>query len=96
MRFVSHLTKEFFVPSLPSDVKHKLNMTLSTAAIIFVVGVIFNAGITYDKFTNIQQHQSLHDAQIESLQAQLQPINQQLARQSQLLEDIKQEIVQRR
>lgn len=82
--------------NLPPDIKHKVNVTLSTAAAIFVMGVIFNAGVQYDRISNVQTHQSEQDIQIASLQAQLQPINQQLAKQSQLLEDIKAEIVQRR
>jgi len=83
------------VEHLPAGIKHKINVTLSTAAIIFTAGVIFNAGIQYDIISNIRQHQSLQDIQIASLQTQLQPINQQLAKQSQLLEDIKQEIISR-
>jgi cell division protein FtsL len=83
------------VATLPPDIKHKVNVTLSTAAIIFIAGVIFNAGMQYDIISNIRQHQSIQDVQITSLQNQLQPINQQLARQSQLLEDIKEEITSR-
>lgn len=82
--------------NLPTDIKHKVNVTLSTAAAIFVMGVIFNAGVQYDRISNVQIHQSVQDVQIASLQNQLQPINQQLAKQSQLLEDIKQEITQQR
>lgn len=81
--------------NLPQDIKHKVNVTLSTAAIIFIAGIIFNAGMQYDIISNIRQHQSIQDVQITSLQNQLQPINQQLAKQSQLLEDIKQEIISR-
>jgi hypothetical protein len=84
------------VSNLPTDIKHKVNVTLSTAAAIFVMGVIFNAGVQYDRISNVQIHQSVQDVQIASLQNQLQPINQQLAKQSQLLEDIKQEITQQR
>ncbi|MDE3021620.1 MAG: hypothetical protein KGI54_07140 [Pseudomonadota bacterium] len=79
-----------------AEFRRKLQVTLTTGGIIFASGVIFNAGITYDKLTNVQQHQAFHDMQIESLQAQLQPINQQLAKQSQLLEDIKAEIIHQR
>lgn len=82
--------------TLPPDIKHRVNITLSTAAVIFVIGVIFNAGVQYDRISNVQLHQAAQDIQIASLQAQLQPINQQLAKQSQLLEDIKQEIIQKR
>ena len=82
--------------NLPPEIKHKVNVTLSTAAAIFVMGIIFNAGVEYDRISNVQLHQSAQDIQIASLQAQLQPINQQLAKQSQLLEDIKAEIIQRR
>lgn len=79
-----------------SELKHKVNLTVSTAAAVFVMGVIFNAGIQYDRISNVQTHQALQDIQIASLQSQLQPINQQLAKQSQLLEDIKQEITNTR
>ena len=82
------------IPS--SDLKHKVNVTLSTAVAIFTIGIIFNAGVEYDRISNVQIHQATQDIQIASLQAQLQPINQQLAKQSQLLEDIKAEIIQRR
>lgn len=82
----------------PGNIKHKVNTALLSAAGIFTIGVIFNAGIEYDRISHIEVHQSTQDVQIASLQTQLQmqlqPINTQLAKQSQMLEDIKTELSQ--
>lgn len=62
------------------------------AGVIFAIGVIFSSGIQYSRLTDVRTVQITHGAAISMLQSQLMPINEQLAREDALLQDIRSEL----
>lgn len=79
----------FIVASIQAN---RIEWSIIVSGIIFASGVIFSSGVSYSNMGTIQHVQDRHGVQIQVLQSQLQPINIQLAKQSQLLEDIKAEL----
>jgi hypothetical protein len=76
----------------PEKVRTSLEITGYMTGVIFVMGVIFNAGIEVNQMSHVRATQESHDASIRVLQSQLMPINEQLARQDALLSDIRDEL----
>jgi len=72
-----------------ADIKNKIEVGVIIAVILFTLGIVFNAGIQYARINNIQNIQRLHDVKLVKLKEALNPIQIQLAKQSQLLTDIK-------
>jgi len=72
-----------------SNIKNRLEIGVIAAVTLFSFGVVFNAGMQYARINNIQEVQKVHNMKLTKLRDALNPIQTQLAKQSQLLTDIK-------
>lgn len=76
----------------PMDSRVRIGMDIGM--IIFVVGMAFNAGATYNNVVEMKESQKADHQSIEQLKRDEQPLSERVARMEAILQDIRDELRQ--
>lgn len=70
----------------------KVRIGLDISVIIFMIGTAFNAGVTYDRITQIDNSEHKTEEDVRKLQQDQQPLSERVARMEAILADIRDEL----
>jgi hypothetical protein len=78
----------------PSHMDSKMRVGLDISIIAFMMGAAFNAGIVYNKLSQMDDRITDNDASIKQIQRDEQPLSERVARMEAILQDIRDELHQ--